>query len=256
MEEQLRREAEEAVEAAERERLASIQILSDRHWDPDREQPPLHCFLCRSRFNVSVKAPMRMQCQHTVCKECVIDRESQHLSIICFYDGSVYQGLYQFSLHAEKMKLLSEAHREKLDSQLFAKVRASEVSLQNPSAHLTRHDLDPEGVPLNVYLSNPHYNRNYLQHQATKNKARPKAVTIDDLFDQKLFSEEAYERPERPVTEQATRLQELERQKNEQRLPRKPGPPSVLKMSWDLANLGPINGRTLDPRNAIIKKSD
>ena len=65
-----------------------------------------------------LKAPLLMACGHTVCKECVIDRESQDLPIICCYDNTVVKGVHALVTDTAAMAMILKEEQALLDAQI------------------------------------------------------------------------------------------------------------------------------------------
>ena len=59
--------------------------------------------------------PLMLPCGHTVCRECVVDRESQHLEIQCFYDNCVAKGVAELEKDTATLKRLVAIDKAALD---------------------------------------------------------------------------------------------------------------------------------------------
>ena len=97
---------------------AALRTLPESAWEPGTSQPKLYCFLCRTRMDRKLKAPLLMACGHTVCKECVIDRESQELPIICCYDNTVVKGVHALVTDTVTMAMILKEEQALLDAQI------------------------------------------------------------------------------------------------------------------------------------------
>ena len=53
--------------------------------------------------------PMVLPCEHTVCKECIIEKESQGLELECFYDNCTIGGVYEVAANMKVLKKLMRA---------------------------------------------------------------------------------------------------------------------------------------------------
>lgn len=56
--------------------IKPIVIDDPLEWATDLPQPEFKCFNCRQQFDSKAKMPMLLPCEHTVCKECIIEKES------------------------------------------------------------------------------------------------------------------------------------------------------------------------------------
>ena len=69
-----------------------------------------------------LKCPMLMTCGHNVCRECVIDRESEDLPIICFYDNNVAKSINDVEVNSIKLKMIEQEAKEDLEKHMKTKI--------------------------------------------------------------------------------------------------------------------------------------
>ena len=82
---------------------------------------------------------MLLPCEHTVCKECIIEKESQGLEIECFYDNCTIAGIYDVATNMKILKKLLKEDQNALDKQVVDKIdNARAVDIDNPAALITR----------------------------------------------------------------------------------------------------------------------
>lgn len=92
-----------------------LDLAAGEEWRVDLPQPADKCFLCRLHFDSKVKMPLALPCGHIVCRECVIDRESQRLEIRCFYDGGVVYSVGELPVATAIQKRLLAADKRAFD---------------------------------------------------------------------------------------------------------------------------------------------
>ena len=99
-----------------------------------------------------------MDCGHNVCRECVIDRESQNLPIICYYDNDVVHGIDELAVNGNKLKLIQAQAKLELEKLYSIKVAEARTPIINPSSIVTRQDVGHlDGKPIDLYKGNMLY---------------------------------------------------------------------------------------------------
>jgi hypothetical protein len=59
--------------------------------------------------------PMFLPCEHNICKECIIEKESQKLTVECFYDNCIINGVYETAVNMKILKVLLAEDQRALD---------------------------------------------------------------------------------------------------------------------------------------------
>lgn len=137
-----------------------LDMVEGEEWRPDLPQPADKCFLCRLHFDSKVKMPLVLPCGHTVCRECVVERESERLQVECFYDNCIVSSVAELEKDTTTLKRLVAQDEAALEEQVRQKVAMAETHIKNPAAPITRADLTAEGEARNDYRENPN-NKDY-----------------------------------------------------------------------------------------------
>lgn len=215
--------------------------------------------------------PLVLPCGHTVCRACVVERESQHLEIECFYDNAVVRGVADLEKDTATLKRLLAKDQLALDKQVQEKVAMAETHIENPAAPITRADLTATGRALNEYRENPaNKDHHRLSRQAQEQRQREEGIvpeqapqTLDELLGAELLADvpEAEEELGGEKASAIASLQEIDRQRRLEKekerrheLARKGIEGRSLQV--DLEPLGQLDGRQLLTANPTLSQLD
>lgn len=202
----------------------------------------------------------------------MVDKESQHLKIQCFYDNCVVEGVAELEKDTATLKRLVAIDKAAFDKQVQEKVAMAETHIENPAAPITRQDLSAAGAALNDYRENP-FNKNYhrISRKALEQRQRDQGIdvdaqptTLEEMFGAELL-EDVPEAEEPGIDSQKdsaiAALQELERQRRLERekerrreLARKGLDGRSLQV--DLEPVGQMDGRQLLTTNPTLSQLD
>ena len=83
-----------------------VAFIDPEDWAPHLPQPYGKCFMCKLKFNPKIRMPLALPCGHNVCRDCVVQRETQELPVECFYDNCVIHGVYEAPVNKDILEEL------------------------------------------------------------------------------------------------------------------------------------------------------